>query len=249
MGVITILLGMIFILYYIAGVRYAGYRVSGLWIWLVAGLLLAVWGGCRIGCKIAGIPFFVPGAVVVILRVCILAGLGMFFYLEYQIGTGMKAQGVENLDYIIVLGCQVKGTKPSRALKDRLDTAKEYLRANPETIAILSGGQGKLEEISEAECMCRYLVNAGISKERLLMEAKSTTTRQNLRFSRKYMDYQHDEVGIITNNFHVDRGVLLAKRYGYQRVCGIAAPCKSVLLYHYRVREAFALAREMLHKR
>ena len=125
MGVITILLGMIFILYYIAGVRYAGYRVSGLWIWLVAGLLLAAWGGCRIGCKITGIPFFVPGAVVVILRVCILAGLGMFFYLEYQIGTGMKAQGVENLDYIIVLGCQVKGTKPSRALKDRLDTAKE----------------------------------------------------------------------------------------------------------------------------
>ena len=33
------------------------------------GLLLAAWGGCRIGCKIAGIPFFVPGAVVVILRV------------------------------------------------------------------------------------------------------------------------------------------------------------------------------------
>lgn len=90
MGVITILLGMIFILYYIAGVRYAGYRVSGLWIWLVAGLLLAVWGGCRIGCKVAGIPFFVPGAVVVILRVCILAGLGMFFYLEYQIGTGRR---------------------------------------------------------------------------------------------------------------------------------------------------------------
>ena len=150
MGVITILLGMICILYYIAGVRYAGYRVSGLWIWLVAGLLLAAWGGCRIGCKIAGIPFFVPGAVVVILRACILAGLGMFFYLEYQIGTGMKAQGVENLDYIIVLGCQVKGTKPSRALKDRLDTKRvsacesgddcDFVRRTGKTGRNLGGG-------------------------------------------------------------------------------------------------------------
>ncbi len=249
MGIITSLLGIVCILYYIAGVRYAGYRVSGLWIWLAAGIGLMVWGGCRIGCAIVGVPFFVPDALVAIVRVCLLAGLILFFYLEHQIGTGLKAEGVENLDYIIVLGCQVKGTKPSKALKDRLDTAKEYMQANPETIAVLSGGQGKMEEISEAECMRRYLEKAGISRERLILEQRSTTTRQNLRYSRRYMDYQHDEIGIITNNFHVYRSVLLARRSGYQRVCGIAAPCKSVLLYHYLVREAFALAREMLHKR
>ena len=47
MGIITSLLGIVCILYYIAGVRYAGYRVSGLWIWLAAGIGLMVWGGCR----------------------------------------------------------------------------------------------------------------------------------------------------------------------------------------------------------
>ena len=203
MGIITSLLGIVCILYYIAGVRYAGYRVSGLWIWLAAGIGLMVWGGCRIGCAIVGVPFFVPDALIAIVRVCLLAGLILFFYLEHQIGTGLKAEGVENLDYIIVLGCQVKGTKPSKALKDRLDTAKEYMQANPETIAVLSGGQGKMEEISEAECMRRYLEKAGISRERLILEQRSTTTRQNLRYSRRYMDYQHDEIGIITNNFHV----------------------------------------------
>ena len=45
MGIITSLLGIVCILYYIAGVRYAGYRVSGLWIWLAAGIGLMVWGG------------------------------------------------------------------------------------------------------------------------------------------------------------------------------------------------------------
>ena len=189
MGIITSLLGIVCILYYIAGVRYAGYRVSGLWIWLAAGIGWMVWGGCRIGCAVAGVPFFVPGALVAIVRVCLLAGLVLFFYLEHQIGTGMRAKGIENLDYIVVLGCQVKGTKPSKALKDRLDTAKEYMQANPETIAVLSGGQGKMEEISEAECMRRYLEKAGISRERLILEQRSTTTRQNLRYSRRYMDY------------------------------------------------------------
>ena len=140
MGIITSLLGIVCILYYIAGVRYAGYRVSGLWIWLAAGIGWMVWGGCRIGCAVAGVPFFVPGALVAIVRVCLLAGLVLFFYLEHQIGTGMKAKGIENLDYIVVLGCQVKGTKPSKALKDRLDTAKEYMQANPETIAGKNGG-------------------------------------------------------------------------------------------------------------
>ena len=114
MGIITSLLGIVCILYYIAGVRYAGYRVSGLWIWLAAGIGWMVWGGCRIGCAVAGVPFFVPGALVAIVRVCLLAGLVLFFYLEHQIGTGMKAKGIENLDYIVVLGCQVKGTKQDK---------------------------------------------------------------------------------------------------------------------------------------
>ena len=248
MGIITSLLGIVCILYYIAGVRYAGYRVSGLWIWLAAGIGWMVWGGCRIGCAVAGVPFFVPGALVAIVRVCLLAGLVLFFYLEHQIGTGMKAKGIENLDYIVVLGCQVKGTKPSKALKDRLDTAKEYMQGNPETIAVLSGGQGKMEEISEAECMRRYLEKAGISRERLILEQRSTTTRQNLRYSRRYMDYQHDEIGIITNNFHVYRGCVYAKRAGFKNPFPIAAGCHPLLFPNYFVRECFAVWKLWLKK-
>lgn len=127
MGIITSLLGIVCILYYIAGVRYAGYRVSGLWIWLAAGIGWMVWGGCRIGCAVAGVPFFVPGALVAIVRVCLLAGLVLFFIWNINRYRN-ESKGIENLDYIVVLGCQVKGTKPSKALKDRLDTAKNICR-------------------------------------------------------------------------------------------------------------------------
>ena len=121
-------------------------RLSGVRIVDLAGRQVVgwmVWGGCRIGCAVAGVPFFVPGALVCDCKSLSSGRLVLFFYLEHQIGTGMKAKGIENLDYIVVLGCQVKGTKPSKALKDRLDTAKEYMQGNPETIAVLSGGQEK----------------------------------------------------------------------------------------------------------
>ena len=55
----------------------------------------------------------------------------------------------ENLDYLIVLGAHVNGTRLSRALRFRVEKAEEYLRENPRTLAVLSGGRGVDEKISE----------------------------------------------------------------------------------------------------
>ena len=58
---------------------------------------------------------------------------------------------------MIVLGCGVNGDRPSLMLTERLDAACDYLNTHEEVVCILSGGQGKGENISEAECMYRYL--------------------------------------------------------------------------------------------
>ena len=68
----------------------------------------------------------------------------------------MHAKGKAELDYIIVLGAQVRENGPSPVLKYRLDKAVEYLEENPDTICIVSGGQGKNEPWSEAEGMAQY---------------------------------------------------------------------------------------------
>ena len=47
----------------------------------------------------------------------------------------------KNLDYIIVLGAHVDGTKPTLALLERIRRALEYLEENPRTRAVLSGGR------------------------------------------------------------------------------------------------------------
>ena len=88
-----------------------------------------------------------------------------------------------DLDYIIVLGAHVNGTKLTLALLERVRRALLYLEENPGTKAVLSGGRGDGEQISEAEAMYRYLTEHGIAPERLIKEERSTNTKENLDFS------------------------------------------------------------------
>ena len=84
---------------------------------------------------------------------------------------------------LLVLGCRVYGARPSRLLRWRADRAAKYLKAHPQSVAVLSGGQGRDEAISEAEAMRRLLTQAGIAPSRLLLEDKSTSTQENIAFS------------------------------------------------------------------
>ena len=62
-----------------------------------------------------------------------------------------------NLEYIIVLGAHVEGTRLTLALLERTRRALQYLEENPDTKAVLSGGKGEGEAITEAQAMCNYL--------------------------------------------------------------------------------------------
>lgn len=98
----------------------------------------------------------------------------------------------------------------SPVLKYRLDKAVEYLNENPDTVCIVSGGQGSNEPWSEAEGMARYLQEKGIDTARILTEDQSQTTGQNITNSKKLMK-EGASVGIVTNNFHVFRALQIAK--------------------------------------
>ena len=74
----------------------------------------------------------------------------------------------KNLDYIIVLGAHVDGTRMTLALLERARRALLYLEENPGTKAVLSGGKGDGENISEAEAMYCYLTGHGINGDRLI---------------------------------------------------------------------------------
>ncbi|WP_346663836.1 YdcF family protein [uncultured Merdimonas sp.] len=165
----------------------------------------------------------------------------LFFFTEGKILAGMKGREDRHCRYLIVLGAHVEGKTVTDSLKRRLDVACRYLEEHPQTLAVLSGGRGKGEDITEAEAMAGYLCSCGISKERLRLEDRSTTTEENLRFSRKWIGSGAEPVGIVSNNFHLYRALALAGRLGYEDVMPLAAGCRPELLPNYLVREFFAV--------
>ncbi|MBQ4556022.1 MAG: YdcF family protein [Clostridia bacterium] len=158
----------------------------------------------------------------------------------------MDAVGKQGLDYIIVLGAKVnRNGVPSKPLYWRIDAAEEYLIDNPDTIAVLSGGKGNDEPISEAQCMYNELVQRGISRDRLIIEENSTSTNENIRFT---LDIIGDdaEFGIVTNNFHVFRAVRIAEKVTGRAISGVASHYKDALIVHYMAREAIGILKDTI---
>lgn len=118
----------------------------------------------------------------------------------------------------IVLGCKVNGETPSRILSERIDAAYDYLQSHEAAVAVLSGGKGEDESISEAECMRRMLISKGIAESRLLVEDASVNTQTNLENSKKLLEETNGEsvheIVLITSEFHEYRAGFHARGLG-----------------------------------
>ena len=105
-----------------------------------------------------------------------------------------------------------------------------------------SGGQGPDEVMSEAQSMHDYLVSKGVDSKRIVLEGKSSTTYENMAFSRKVMEghagTSADELSIAfsTTNYHVFRGYVCAHRVGMV-VEGMASKTKAYFWPNAFLRE------------
>lgn len=143
---------------------------------------------------------------------------------------------------IIVLGCRVKGSRPSLELKKRIDAAYTYLLRHPDSVAILSGGKGRDEEISEAQCMKNELTARGIFDNRLIIEDRSTSTDENIRFSAQIMLSRGlgTKAAVVTSQYHQMRAARICRAYNIEP-SAVSSKTKITLLPTVLFREMFAL--------
>ncbi|QOR36129.1 YdcF family protein [Clostridium sp. 'deep sea'] len=138
------------------------------------------------------------------------------------------AKSYVDTEYLLILGARVRGEKISLPLKLRLDKGYDYLTQYPNTKVIVSGGQGPGEDITEALAMKRYLEAKGINEKRIIMEDKSTSTFENIKFTREIIDKidntEKKTICIVTNDYHMFRSKMLASRNNFDPV-GI--PCST----------------------
>lgn len=161
--------------------------------------------------------------------------------------TAKHANSLEpDASCLVVLGAGLfNGEIPSYVLQNRLVAAYNYLQTHPQSVAILSGGQGKNENISEAYAMQRWLISRGINKERLYMEDLSTSTYENIAFSLPIIqELGYETAVIVTNDFHLLRASQISTYYGLKtQLLGAPTPKIFLVPVTYYIREYFALVK------
>lgn len=149
---------------------------------------------------------------------------------------------------MVILGSQVLGTPAvaSPTLADRLDVAIQYLNENPETKVVVCGGQGEDESATEASVMAKYLIDKGIDANRVYQEDKSRRTAEQFIFANRVIPL--GKTVVVTNDFHILRSIMLAKRSGIHDVSGLSAPLalNNGDKYVALIREPLALANSLL---
>lgn len=187
-----------------------------------------------------------PAKTAGILTAAVLAA-GFALFLAAEIPVVRDARSDENVDapYIIVLGAAVHGSTPSLAMAERADAALQWLREHPEGVAVVSGGQGPGEDITEADAMALYLTERGVAPARILREPEATTSYENLLFSLRVIEAHGGDptgrVAVCSSEYHLHRARYIAERLGCEPV-GVAARTGVLpLRLNYYVREGLAM--------
>lgn len=188
-----------------------------------------------------------PAGKIMIWMLSVLLALGTLAALltGIAIGNAEKGEADAQCDYLIVLGAGVNGTTPSLSLQERINAAYDFLKANPDTICVVSGGQGNGEDITEAQCMFNELTKMGISESRIWLEDKADSTWKNIVYSLDIIEaktgVRPETAGIVSSEYHLYRASLYAKETGISSVCIPAKTSWWHLHVNYFLREIFGV--------
>lgn len=181
----------------------------------------------------------------------LLASLFSFFLIFFMLVEGIilyygDKKEFNKPDYIMVLGAGLRYDKISTSLQLRLNSALELADELTDVPIIVSGGQGSDEAMSEAKAMKDFLISHNISEDRIIVEDKSTNTYENFKFTKDKLNENYNmknpTITIITNNFHMYRSQLLAKKEGFKIYCYSAAS-HPYLSLNFHVREFLAVVK------
>ena len=164
------------------------------------------------------------------------AGITECFIIKASFGTPEK-----HCDYMVVLGAKVRESGPSVSLWDRIYGAADYMNAHPDVIAVVSGGQGADEPMTEGKAMFYELVELGIDPDRIWIEEDSTSTRENITFALDIIEEKTGSrphtLGVVSSEYHLFRASLFAQDCGVDFV-GIPARTSRVSqLVNHLMRE------------
>lgn len=157
------------------------------------------------------------------------------------------ADGTEEPEYVIFLGGGItKDRELSANLQRRIQFAAKYLKEHPSTVCVVTGGKGPFSPCPESDVLKPALEACGIASERIIPEPEAKDTIQNFQLSAKLLSQYSGRpveeilsapITVITNDFHISRAEILAKRMGFNNIYGACAKTPFVFRLNVYVRE------------
>ena len=129
-----------------------------------------------------------------------------------------RAQALpQRADVIVVLGAAAYGTRPSPVLRERLRHALHLYQAGIAPKLLCTGGRQKATDLTEAEVARRWMLNAGVADEDILLEDRSRSTQGNLANAAAVMRSEElRSVVLVSDPLHLARARLIAEGLGLE---------------------------------
>lgn len=170
-----------------------------------------------------------------------------YIHLSPGAQPGTQADGRENV--YIVFGAKVKEDGPAKTLASRLDAAVDIMLEDSGAVCIVSGGQGPDEPFTEASCMYSYMVTRGVSPNRIYLEEKASSTRENILYSAeliRQMELTDRQIVCISSETHIPRIRLMCSREGIDALYVKTETPMKVFLFTTWVREYLSYVKMLL---
>lgn len=173
--------------------------------------------------------------------------LGVNFYVvgsqKDRIVSRQQAQQLDDVDYILVLGCGIKGNRPSHMLEDRLLEALAIADGGQDCKVILSGDNSG-DSYNEVGVMKNYMLEKGFDEERIITDDTGFSTGESIENAGE--KYDAEKIIIVTQHFHDYRALFIAQRMGIDAVAVASDPRQYSTWLWSNIREVAARNKDFI---
>ena len=156
--------------------------------------------------------------VICLLIICIISVFGINFYVQNVGGkniiTPEETLEINDVDCILVLGCQVKSDgKPSDMLADRLKRGIQLYEQGSASKIIMSGDHGR-KVYDEVNTMKQVAINSGVPSTDIFMDHAGFSTYESIYRAKEI--FEVDKLVIVTQKYHLYRALYIAEKLGIE---------------------------------
>lgn len=155
--------------------------------------------------------------VIAMILICLLTVAGINLYMiadsSQKLLTEEEAAELADVDYILILGASVYGTRPCPMLCDRLDTGIALYESGVSDMLLMSG-DGIGDYYDEVRTMQLYAVDKGVPEEKIELDPQGLCTFDSIK--RVMEEYHGSKIVIVTQKYHMYRALYIAKKLGVE---------------------------------